>query len=167
MANGLELPLQHQFFQLIFRVDFLYDWLVWSPCCPRDSQESSLAPPAPNTCSQRELYCCRFFLLLLLIILVSWFISGMRSWFIFNPLTQSVYQCLRKLVLGEEDLENQHVLCKKDASGQREPSVRKHRCWNLEVLLTSKIGISGRGGEWVGHGEHLCSAVGWLPKGCQ
>ena len=25
------------------RVDFLYDWLVWSPCSPRDSQESSLA----------------------------------------------------------------------------------------------------------------------------
>ena len=30
-------------FQLIFRVDFLYDWLIWS-CCPRDSQESSSAP---------------------------------------------------------------------------------------------------------------------------
>ena len=25
------------------RVDFLYNWLVWSPCSPRDSQESSLA----------------------------------------------------------------------------------------------------------------------------
>ena len=24
-------------------VDFLYDWLVWSPCSPRDSQESSPA----------------------------------------------------------------------------------------------------------------------------
>ena len=35
---------QHQSFQWIFRVDFLYDWLVWSPCCSRDSQESSLAP---------------------------------------------------------------------------------------------------------------------------
>ena len=30
--------------QWIFRVDFLKDWLVWSPCCPRDSQESSPAP---------------------------------------------------------------------------------------------------------------------------
>ena len=30
--------------QWIFRVDFLYDWLVWSPCCPQDSRESSLAP---------------------------------------------------------------------------------------------------------------------------
>ena len=31
-------------FQLIFRTDFLQDWLVWSPCCPRDSQESSPIP---------------------------------------------------------------------------------------------------------------------------
>ena len=37
----LELQLQHQSFQWIFRVDFLYNWLVWTPCSPRDSQESS------------------------------------------------------------------------------------------------------------------------------
>ena len=35
------LQLQHQYFQWIFRVDFLYNWLVWSPYCSRDSQESS------------------------------------------------------------------------------------------------------------------------------
>ena len=40
----LELQLQQQSFQWIFRVDFLYDWLVGSPFCPRDSQESSPAP---------------------------------------------------------------------------------------------------------------------------
>ena len=39
-----KLEFQHQSFQWIFRIDFLYDWLVWSPCCPRDSQESSPAP---------------------------------------------------------------------------------------------------------------------------
>ena len=44
VAKVLEIQLQHQSFQWIFRVDFLYDWLVWSPCCPRDSQESSPAP---------------------------------------------------------------------------------------------------------------------------
>ena len=38
------LELQHQFFQWIFRVDFPYDWLIWSPCTPRDFQESSLGP---------------------------------------------------------------------------------------------------------------------------
>ena len=38
------LELQHQSFQLMFRIDCLYDWLVWSPCCLRDSQESSPAP---------------------------------------------------------------------------------------------------------------------------
>ena len=39
------LVLQHQSFQWMFKVDFLYDWLVWSPCCSlKDSQESSPAP---------------------------------------------------------------------------------------------------------------------------
>ena len=44
VAKLLELQLQHQSFQWIFRTDFLYDWLVWSPCCPRDSQDSSPTP---------------------------------------------------------------------------------------------------------------------------
>ena len=39
-----ELQFQHQSFQWIFRIDFLYDWLVWPPCSPRDSQESSWTP---------------------------------------------------------------------------------------------------------------------------
>ena len=43
-AKGLELQLQHQSFQWIFRVDFHLDWLVWSPCSPKDSQESSPTP---------------------------------------------------------------------------------------------------------------------------
>ena len=38
------LELQHQSFQGIFRVDFLEDWLVCSPCCPRDFQEFSPTP---------------------------------------------------------------------------------------------------------------------------
>ena len=44
MAKVLELQLQPQSLPWIFRVDFLSDWLVWSPCSPRDSQESSAAP---------------------------------------------------------------------------------------------------------------------------
>ena len=40
----LQLQHQHQSFQWIFRTDFLYDWLIWSPFCPRDSQESSPTP---------------------------------------------------------------------------------------------------------------------------
>ena len=31
-------------FQWIFKTDFLQDWLVWFPCSPRDSQESSPTP---------------------------------------------------------------------------------------------------------------------------
>ena len=41
VVKGLEFQLQHQSFQWMFRTDFLYDWLVGSPCSPRDSQESS------------------------------------------------------------------------------------------------------------------------------
>ena len=33
------LKLQHQSFQWIFRIDFFLYGLVWSPCCPTDSQE--------------------------------------------------------------------------------------------------------------------------------
>ena len=45
VATVLELQLQHQSFQWIFRVDVPQDWLLWSPCSPRDSQEP---PPAPQ-----------------------------------------------------------------------------------------------------------------------
>ena len=40
VAKVLELQLQHQSFQWIFRVDFLQDWLVWFSYSPRDFQES-------------------------------------------------------------------------------------------------------------------------------
>ena len=38
------LALQHQSFQWILRVDLLCNRLVCSPCCPRESQESSPEP---------------------------------------------------------------------------------------------------------------------------
>ena len=44
VTKVLELQLQHRSLQCIFRVDFLLDWLIWSPCSPRNSQESSSAP---------------------------------------------------------------------------------------------------------------------------
>ena len=44
VAKILKLQLQHQSFQWIFRVDFPSDCLIWSPCSPRDSQESSPTP---------------------------------------------------------------------------------------------------------------------------
>ena len=44
VAKRLEFQLQHHSFQWIFRTDFLYNWLVGSPCSPRDSQESSPIP---------------------------------------------------------------------------------------------------------------------------
>ena len=44
VAKVLEFQLQHQSFQWIFRVDFLLNWLVWSPCSSSESQEPSPAP---------------------------------------------------------------------------------------------------------------------------
>ena len=44
VAKVLEFQLQYHSFQWIFRADFLWDWLVWFPCCPRDSQASAPAP---------------------------------------------------------------------------------------------------------------------------
>ena len=43
-AMAKVLQWQHQCFQWIFRVDFLHDWLVGSPCSPTDSEESSPTP---------------------------------------------------------------------------------------------------------------------------
>ena len=37
VAKVVEFQLYHQSFKCIFSIDFLYDWLVWSPCSPRDS----------------------------------------------------------------------------------------------------------------------------------
>ena len=48
VAKVLELQLYHQSFQWIFRVDFFWNWLVWSPCSRRDSQEYSLVPQFEN-----------------------------------------------------------------------------------------------------------------------
>ena len=48
VAKVLEFQFQHQSFQWIFSTDFLSDWLVWSPCSLRDSQESSPTPQFKN-----------------------------------------------------------------------------------------------------------------------
>ena len=44
VTKVLGFQLQHQSFQWIFRTDFLWNWLVSSPCSQRDSQESYPTP---------------------------------------------------------------------------------------------------------------------------
>ena len=41
VVKVLEFQLQHHSFQWLFRTDLFQDGLVWSPCSPGDSQESS------------------------------------------------------------------------------------------------------------------------------
>ena len=48
VTKVLQFQLQHHSFQWTFRVDFLWNWLVLSPCSPRDSQEFSPAPQFKN-----------------------------------------------------------------------------------------------------------------------
>ena len=50
---------QHQSLQWIFRVDILWDWLVWSSCRPMDSQEPSPASEfeSINSLALSLLYC--------------------------------------------------------------------------------------------------------------
>ena len=63
VTKVLELQLQHQFFQWVFRVDFLWDWLIWSPWIPRDSQQSSITVQKhqffsiqPSLCSKSHIH---------------------------------------------------------------------------------------------------------------
>ena len=58
VAKVLNLQLQHQSFQWVFRTDLLEDRLVWSPCSPRDSQESSPTPQSKASI----LWCSAFFM---------------------------------------------------------------------------------------------------------
>jgi len=56
VAKVLKLQLQQQSIQWIFRIDLLYGWLVWSPCRPKDSQESFPTPKFKNiNCSPPSL----------------------------------------------------------------------------------------------------------------
>ena len=56
VAKVLELPFQYLSFQWILRIDFLYDWLVWSPWGSRDSQESSPAPSSKASILQHSAF---------------------------------------------------------------------------------------------------------------
>ena len=54
VTKVLEFQLWRQSFQWIFRADFLEDWLVWSPCSPRDSQASSPTAQFKSICSRGQ-----------------------------------------------------------------------------------------------------------------
>ena len=69
VAKALEFQLQHQSFQWLLRTDFLEDWPVWSPCSPRDSQESYY-----STLQFKD-------------------INSLVLWFPYSPTLTSIYDC--------------------------------------------------------------------------
>jgi len=95
VAKVLELQLQHQSFQWIFRADFFYDWLVWFPCSLRNCQDSSL-----NTNSTASvLWLSAFFIVQFLhpymttgktITLTRWTFAGKVMSLLFNMLSRLV-----------------------------------------------------------------------------
>ena len=93
VAKVLELQLQHQSFQWIFRIDFLYDWLAWF-CSPRASQESQHHNPKASI-----LQCSAFFMVQLshlymttgkTIALIIWTFVGKVVLLFFNMLSRIV-----------------------------------------------------------------------------
>ena len=88
IAKVLEFQLQHQSFQWIFRVDFLWDWLVWS-CSLRDT-------PTPQF-KGINLWCSAFFMVQLshpymtfgkTIVLIIWIFFGKIIYLLYNMLSR-------------------------------------------------------------------------------
>ena len=59
VAKVLDFKLKHQSFQR--KVDFLSDWLVWFPCFPRESQESSPTLSLSLWVQKSIIHICVFF----------------------------------------------------------------------------------------------------------
>ena len=76
------LEFQHQSFQWIFRTDFLQDWMAWSPCSPRDSQEHSPTPQfEPSIFQYQEAKGPKYIYSLMDIVsLRTWSISWLKLW---------------------------------------------------------------------------------------
>ena len=95
VAKVLEFQLQHKSFQWIPRTDFLWDWLIGSPCTPRDCQESSPIPQFKSI-----IYSVLSFLLVQLshpymttgktIALTRWTFVGKAMFLLFNMLSRLV-----------------------------------------------------------------------------
>ena len=96
VAEVLVLQLQYQSFQWIFRVDFLQDWLVWSPCCPRDSQESS---PAPNLKSINSLVLSLLYSPTLTSVYDYWKTIALTIWTFVSKVMSLLFNMLSRFVM--------------------------------------------------------------------
>ena len=92
----LEFHLKHQSFQWIFRIDFLQDGLVGSPCSPKDSQVSSPTPQLKsiNSSALRFLYIVQlshpYMITGKTIVLTIWTFIGRIMSLLFNMLSRLV-----------------------------------------------------------------------------
>ena len=95
MAKVLELQLQHQSFQWILRVDFIWDWEVWSLWCPREL----LRVLRHHILKASILWCSAFFMIQLshpymttrkIIALTIWTFVGKVMSLLFNTLSKFI-----------------------------------------------------------------------------
>ena len=95
VAEVLKFQLQHHSFQWRFKTDFLEDFLIWSLCSPRLSQESS-----PNHSSKASILQCSAFFIIQLshpymttrkaIALTRWTFVGKVMSLLFNMLSRLI-----------------------------------------------------------------------------
>ena len=97
MTKIPELQLQHQSFEWVFSVDFPKDWLVWSPCCPRDSQESS---PAPQFKSINSLAFCLLYVPALTAVRDHWEDYSLTIWTFVVRVVSQLFNTLSRFVIG-------------------------------------------------------------------
>ena len=96
VAKILELQLQHQSFQRIFMVNFLSDWLAWSPFCQKETLKNLLQ----NHISKASVLQCSVFIMAQLsqsymitgktIVLTMWIFVGKMMSLLFNTISRFV-----------------------------------------------------------------------------
>ena len=98
VAKVLEFQPQHQSFQWIFSIDFLYGWLVGSPCHPRDAQESSPTPQFKSINSSAFSFLCGP---TLTSIHDHWKNHSFEKWTFVDKAMSLLFNMLSRLVIGE------------------------------------------------------------------
>ena len=135
----LEFQLQYQSFQRIFRIDFLWDWLLWSPCSPKDSQESSSTPQLKTTSP-----------------------SVLR--FLYSPTLTSIYDYWKTIALTRQNFVSKVMSLLFNMLSRLEKEIAAHSSvlsWRIPGMVEPG-GLPSMGSHRVGHDwSNLAAAAGW------
>ena len=79
------------------RVDFHYDWLVWSPCCPGDVQEPY---PAPQFKGINSFVPCLLYIPALTTVRDHWEDHSLTMWILVSRVMSLIFSTLSRFVLS-------------------------------------------------------------------